>query len=84
MMDIQEFAKNVSINNAPAHWVEVNQLRKYWRQNGVKELSKVFADGDVILYDKEIDWKAISEHKKNLWYEDYINYQKNNYEHFQR
>ena len=41
MMDIQEFAKNVSINNAPAHWVEVNQLRKYWRQNGVKELSKV-------------------------------------------
>jgi len=70
MIDIQEFALDISLTKAPDNWVEVNQLRKYWRANGVKELFKVFKQGESVLYDKEIDWKKISTYKKNCWYEE--------------
>jgi hypothetical protein len=68
-MNIQEFAKRISLNNAPSHYVEPTQLKKYWRTHGVAELEKVFRQGYIINYDKEIDWKEISNHKKQLWYE---------------
>jgi hypothetical protein len=68
-MNIQEFAKRVSINNAPSHYVEPSQLKKFWRIQGVKELEKIFALGMIIDYRQEIDWKEISIYKKQLWYE---------------
>jgi len=68
-MNIQEFAKRVSINNAPSHFVEPTQLKKFWRIQGVKELEKLFASGMTIDYLQEIDWKEISDYKKQLWYE---------------
>jgi len=68
-MNIQEFAKRVSINNAPSNFVEPSQLKKFWRIQGVKELEKIFASGMTIDYRQEIDWKEISIYKKQLWYE---------------
>lgn len=68
-MTIQEFATNVSITICPDHWVEPAQLRKFWRRRGTAELQKYFQAGYSIEYNNEIDWRQISEHKKQLWYE---------------
>ena len=38
----------------------------YWY---ILEIEKYFWTGKKINYDKEIDWKAISNHKKQMWYD---------------
>jgi hypothetical protein len=68
-MKIQDFALNASITVCPSHIVEPIHLRKWWRQRGVGELEKYFVSGNAIHYNEEIDWNAISDHKKSLWYD---------------
>ena len=69
MINIQDFALNASLTICPNHIVEPLHLKKWWRQRGVGELEKYFYTGKKISYDQEIDWKAISDHKKQMWYE---------------
>ncbi len=68
-MKIQDFALNASITVCPSHIVEPIHLRKWWRQRGVGELEKYFVSGKSIYYNEEIDWKKISDHKKQMWYD---------------
>jgi hypothetical protein len=73
-MKIQDFALNASITVCPSHIVEPLHLKKWWRQRGVGELEKWFVSGNSIYYNQEIDWKKISDYKKQMWY-DYQNFQ---------
>ena len=68
-MKIQEFALKVSLTVCPSHIVEPDHLKKWWRQRGVGELEKWFASGNTIYYNDEIDWKKISDYKKQMWYD---------------
>jgi len=68
-MKIQEFALNVSLTVCPSHIVEPLHLKKWWRQRGVGELEKWFVSGNYIHYNDEIDWKKISDYKKQMWYD---------------
>ncbi len=68
-MKIQDFALNASITVCPSHIVEPIHLRKWWRQRGVGELEKYFVSGKAIHYNEEIDWKKISDYKKQMWYD---------------
>ena len=74
MINIQEFALNASLTVCPSHIVEPLHLKKWWRQRGVGELEKYFCTGKKINYDEEINWKKISDHKKQMWY-DSLNFQ---------
>ena len=66
MINIQDFALNASLTVCPSHIVEPHCLQKWWRQRGVGEIEKYFYTGKKINYDQEIDWKAISDHKKQM------------------
>ena len=68
-MKIQEFALNASLTVCPSHIVEPLHLKKWWRQRGVGELEKWFVSGNTIHYNEEIDWKKISDYKKQMWYD---------------
>jgi hypothetical protein len=68
-MKIQDFALNASITVCPSHIVEPLHLKKWWRQRGVGELEKWFVSGNTIHYNDEIDWKKISDYKKQMWYD---------------
>jgi len=68
-MKIQEFALNASLTVCPSHIVEPLHLKKWWRQRGVGELEKWFVSGKAIHYNDEIDWKKISDYKKQMWYD---------------
>jgi hypothetical protein len=68
-MKIQEFALNASLTVCPSHIVEPLHLKKWWRQRGVGELEKWFVSGNTIYYNDEIDWKKISDYKKQMWYD---------------
>jgi hypothetical protein len=68
-MKIQDFALNASITVCPSHIVEPLHLKKWWRQRGVGELEKWFVSGNTIYYNEEIDWKKISDYKKQMWYD---------------
>jgi hypothetical protein len=68
-MNIQEFALNASITVCPSHIVEPLHLKKWWRQRGVGELEKWFVSGNSINYNEEINWKKISDYKKQMWYD---------------
>jgi len=68
-MKIQDFALNASLNVCPSHIVEPLHLKKWWRQRGVGELEKWFVSGKAINYNDEIDWKKISDYKKQMWYD---------------
>jgi len=68
-MKIQEFALNVSITVCPSHIVEPDPLKKWWRKRGVGELEKWFVSGNSIDYNEEIEWKKISDYKKQMWYD---------------
>ena len=74
MINIQDFALNASISICPNHIVEPLHLKRWWRHRGVGELEKYFYTGNKISYYQEIDCKAISDHKKSLWY-DSLNFQ---------
>lgn len=76
MINIQDFALNASLTVCPNHIVEPLHLKKWWRQRGVGELEKYFYTGKTISYNTEINWKAISDHKKQMWY-DSLNFQIN-------
>ena len=69
MINIQDFALNACISICPNHIVEPKHLQKWWREKGVGEIEKYFWTGKKINYDQEIDWKAISDHKKQMWYD---------------
>ena len=69
MITIQEFALKVSLSVCPDYVLEPFRLKKWWRQKGVGEIEKYFWTGKKISYDQEIDWKAISDHKKQMWYD---------------
>ena len=69
MLKIQDFALNAALSVCPNHIVEPLYLKKWWRQHGVGELEKYFYTGKTISYDTEINWKAISDHKKQMWYD---------------
>ena len=73
-MNIQEFALNASLTVCPSHIVEPLHLKRCWRQRGVGELEKYFSTGKKIKYNDEINWKTISDHKKQMWY-DSLNFQ---------
>jgi hypothetical protein len=68
-MKIQDFALNASITVCPNHIVEPDHLKIWWRKRGVGELEKYFVSGKSIYYNEEIDWKKISNHKKQMWYD---------------
>ena len=68
-MKIQDFALNASLTVCPSHIVEPLHLKKWWRQRGVGELEKWFVSGNTIHYNEEIDWKKISDYKKQMWYD---------------
>jgi hypothetical protein len=68
-MNIQDFALNVSITVCPSHIVEPDHLKRWWRQRGVGELEKWFVSGNTIHYNEEINWKKISDYKKQMWYD---------------
>jgi hypothetical protein len=68
-MKIQEFALNASLTVCPSHIVEPLHLKKWWRQRGVGELEKWFVLGNAIDYNEEINWKKISDYKKQMWYD---------------
>jgi hypothetical protein len=68
-MNIQEFVINVTTTVCPSHIVEPLHLKRWWRQRGVGELEKYFVSGNAIHYNEEIDWNAISDHKKQMWYD---------------
>jgi hypothetical protein len=68
-MKIQDFALNASLTVCPSHIVEPLHLKKWWRQRGVGELEKWFVSGNSIHYNDEIDWKKISDYKKQMWYD---------------
>ena len=76
MINIQEFALNASLSVCPDYVVEPFRLKKWWREQGVRELEKYFCTGKKIKYDDEINWKTISDHKKQMWY-DSLNFQIN-------
>lgn len=69
MLNIQDFALNAALSVCPDHIVEPLHLKKWWRQRGVGELEKYFYTGKTINYDTEINWKTISDHKKQMWYD---------------
>jgi hypothetical protein len=69
MITIQEFALKVSLSVCPDYVVEPFRLKKWWRDKGARELEKYFFAGYIVNYDQEIDWKAISDHKKQMWYD---------------
>lgn len=69
-MKIQAFATNLLTTVAPPEYVEVKQLKRYWRQNGVMALQVFFDNGYKVDYSQEIDFNKISDHKKHLWYEE--------------
>jgi len=69
MITIQEFALKVSLSVCPDYVLEPFRLKKWWRDKGARELEKYFFAGYKVNYDQEIDWKAISDHKKQLWYD---------------
>ena len=73
-MNIQDFALNASLTVCPSHIVEPLHLKRWWRQRGAGELKKYFCTGKKIKYDDEINWNAISDHKKQMWY-DSLNFQ---------
>lgn len=64
MINIQDFALNACISVCPNDIVEPLHLKKWWMERGVGEIEKYFWTGKKINYDREIDWKAISNHKK--------------------
>jgi hypothetical protein len=68
-MNIQDFVINVTTTVCPSHIVEPLHLKRWWRQRGVGELEKYFVSGNAIHYNEEIDWNAISDHKKQMWYD---------------
>ena len=55
MITIQEFALKASLSVCPDYVVEPFRLKKWWREQGVRELEKYFFAGYKVDYDQEID-----------------------------